>query len=241
MFTAFSKSVQKIRTAISLVNRYEATEPGMESVYRDLFLRELLFSGITDLFYPVGSAANHSLLYFVARCLRELQPQRVLELGAGQSTLLLDQAHRALGRDIEVMTIEHDPVWIRLIQPQVAHQIEFAMLKPRTVAGRQIEYYDHPMISSGPPIEFLLVDGPPGYPEGAGFSRMGALTIVENRIADDFIIVIDDAERHGEQVLFLEMISLLRRQGRRFRENSLKAIKSQLIVAAGRFERAAYF
>jgi hypothetical protein len=97
------------------------------------------------------------------------------------------------------------------------------------------------MITSGPPIEFLLVDGPPGYPQSASFSRMGALAIVENRIADDFAIVIDDAERRGEQALFLEMISLLRRQGRRFRENSLKAMKSQLIVAAGRFEQAAYF
>ncbi|MGC9587630.1 UNVERIFIED_CONTAM: hypothetical protein PVV62_27635, partial [Salmonella enterica subsp. enterica serovar Rissen] len=44
-----------------------APEPGLEAIYRDLFLRELKLLGEEDRFFPTGGAANYSLLYLILR------------------------------------------------------------------------------------------------------------------------------------------------------------------------------
>ena len=53
-------------------------------IYRDLFLRELARLGVEDGFYPIGGAANYSLLYLVLRAMTEFPVSSILEVGAGK-------------------------------------------------------------------------------------------------------------------------------------------------------------
>jgi hypothetical protein len=236
-----SKVINRLFATNALILKYNDTEPAMEAVYRDLFLRELRSVGIEDVFYPVGASGNHSLLYFITRCLRDLPVKHILELGAGQSTLLISKLRAALHADFDVATIEHDSGWADKIQAQIGHPLIRAALKAKTVGRFEIEYYDHPLISTGPEVDFLIIDGPPAYPDEQHLSRVGSLEIIEARLAKDFIIVIDDAQRRGEQTLVQGARSVLRRRGLAFKEASLRALKTQTVLASGIFSEAAFF
>jgi len=62
----------------------------MESVYQEIVQRELNRWKIEDNFYPVGGAANYSLFYIILRTVADFPLKKVVELGAGQTSLLLD-------------------------------------------------------------------------------------------------------------------------------------------------------
>ena len=229
---------EKLRGAMRVFNRRALTSPVLEPIYRDLFLRELSRANVEDVFYPVGSAANHSLLYLIARILRETPVRSVLELGAGQSTILLDRMRKPIARDIAIGTLEHDELWVKRVQADVAHSIYHAPLAPRK--GFTTPYYDHPLISEGPPIDFLIIDGPPATTR-TPLARLGAIDVIASRLASDFIIVIDDAERPGERQLGMEIERVLRKRGITFRQNMVRAAKSQIVIASGNFIPVAFF
>src|SRR5688572_14243674 len=100
-----------IRALGSLADDHERLNPAMEIVYRELFLKELREIDLPDKYYPVGSAASHGLMYFLIRLLRNWPVSHILELGAGQSTLLIDRVKQQLALSCAVETLEHDDRW----------------------------------------------------------------------------------------------------------------------------------
>jgi len=229
------------RTLNSLLADHRHINPSMEIVYRELFLRELRSIGLDDEYYPVGSAASHGFLYFLARTLRNLPVSRILELGAGQTTLLIDRVKRQLALDYEVETIEHDEQWAAEHQAAVQHPVIRAPLSPRTVEGHRIDYYSHPLLETGPPIDLLLVDGPPAHQRRIQFNRLGALDIVKTRLGADFIIAIDDSQRNGEQLLVERVRAVLEERGVAFRSGTIVAARKLTVIAGGRLLKASFY
>jgi hypothetical protein len=229
------------RALNSLLADHRHINPSMEIVYRELFLRELRRMEIDDEYYPVGSAASHGFLYFLARTLRTLPVNRILELGAGQTTLLIDRVRRKLGLDCEVETIEHDEQWAAEHQSSVQHRVTCAPLSSRTVEGHRIDYYSHQLIESGPPVDLLLVDGPPAHQRRIQFNRLGALDIVKTRLGTDFIIAIDDSQRNGEQLLVERVRAVLEERGDVFRTGTIVAARKLTVIAGGRLLKAAFY
>ena len=109
------------------------------------------------------------------------------------------------------------------------------------VNGYRINYYDLSVVGTGSSVDFLIIDGPPAASAEVRFSRMGSLDIIENRLMEDFIIVIDDVERKGEQALVAGVRSILRRRKCDYRGATIRAIKSQFIFASGKLKDASYF
>jgi hypothetical protein len=232
------KLKERLRGAMRVLDRYDVTRPSLEPIYRDLFLRELSRAGVEDVFYPVGAAANHSLLYLIARILRETSVRSVLELGAGQSTILLDRMKKAIARDIAIATLEHDEFWAARMQADVAHSIYHAPLASRN--GFTEPYYHHPLISEGPSVDFLIIDGPP-VTTRTPLARFAAIDLVASRLAADFVIIIDDADRSGERKLGSEAERVLKKGGIEFRRSMIRAAKSQIVIAAGKLMPVAFF
>lgn len=224
-----------------LARSHQLTNPALEIIYRDLFLRELHQVGLPDEYYPVGPAANHALLYFLARALRTLPVKRIMELGGGQSTILIDRMLHKLSLDLAVQTVEHDEVWARELVSSVRHQVLLAPLRPTVVEGHSIGYYSHPALVEGEAINLLVVDGPPSYGRDVRMNRIGALDLVRGRLASDFIVVIDDSERDAEQVLVRQVRESLTQQGRAFRGNTIVAAKRLTVFAGGDLLRASFF
>jgi hypothetical protein len=214
----------------------------MEIVYRELFLRDLSRLGLEDRYYPVGSAANHSLLYLITRCFMELPVSRVLEMGAGQSSILMSQLKDRLKKETAITTVEHDPQWAVRVESQVSHRVEIAALVPKTIEGYSISHYGGQYFDPSALYDFVLVDGPPAHGhKDMALNRIGAVELLEKNLAGSFVIIVDDAERRGEDVLVDLIRRKLRSKDRDFRETAIMAAKRQHVFAAGDCSGAVFF
>lgn len=236
-----SKVIQKLRDANILLHRYGVTDPSMEIIYRELFLRELALAGLSDDYYPVGGAANHGFLYLIARLLREFTFSGILELGAGQSSLLLSRLIEACHSRASVLTIEHEAFWARHIQDQVQHKVALAPLAPDTLDGHTISFYDLSRVEIPQATELFLIDGPPAHDVHIKYARLGAFRVVCELLRDDFVIIVDDTERAGEARLAELFLRELTRRRAAFKSNTVRASRCQTIIAGGRYIAAAYF
>jgi predicted O-methyltransferase YrrM len=209
---------------------------GRELVYQGIVHRELDRLGFGDTpFYPVRSAATYSYLYLLLRIAQELPPLRVLELGAGQSTVLLDRLARTL--PLTCVTLESDSDWLARVRADVALDVRHAPLVPLTIRGYASSVYDPQALSADERFNVLLVDGPRASPRR---SRWGALQFLE-RLEDDFLLVFDDAERRGELDTIGALLQVLDDRAVSYRTYLQRSINSQFLIATGRFQSALYF
>jgi predicted O-methyltransferase YrrM len=158
-----------------------------------IFSRDLSALGLPDASYPVGGAASGFLLYLCLRIAQFDGISKVLELGAGQSTLLFN-ALRKLGIVKEVTTVESDPYWFEHISRQVDHRVLLCPLKKQVIDGRPAVMYDLSKLSNET-FDFILVDGPPGT---SRWSRSQAVPLLKEHTEQEFVLVLDDAARRGE-------------------------------------------
>ena len=93
---------------------------GRELIYQGLVHRDLDRLGITTRFYPLRSAASYSYLYLLLRLVQDHDQLRILELGAGQSSLLLDQLSQHFA--LQLTSLEHDEGWADRITRQMNSQ-----------------------------------------------------------------------------------------------------------------------
>lgn len=213
------------------------TIPALEDSYRHLFLRELARLGEEDVYFPVGGAANYSLLYLILRIATTYRPPSVLDVGCGQTTILWDRLRR-LGCAGRVTTLENDPGWAAEIGRRVSHDVQVSPLRPVKAGGGTVETYDWDAARLAGPFHVIGVDGPMGRDRR---SRAGVLTLLDETLPEDFILFMDDAERVGEQ----ETVGLIHRRlgamKRDYAAGSLRAAKTQVVFAGGAFRGAVYF
>jgi len=234
--------LNKVRDIVYSLSAKSKTEPSSEAIYHYLFTRDLKNIGIADTFYPVGSAANYSLLYFILRCLRELNITNVLELGCGQSTLLIDKVKTKMNSSFDVCTVEHDDFWAKSMAQNVQHDIVSTGLAPIEVAGHAIDYYRlDEVFRENRKFDFVVVDGPPAYKEETKYARMGCVTIIDRCLAPDFVLVLDDTERDGEAAAVAACRDRLRGRGIEFQENQIVAAKRQHVFCSPKYAKAAFF
>jgi hypothetical protein len=183
---------------------------------------------------PLGWAANSSLLYLVARCINELKIGSVLELGVGQTTLLLDSLRSQRG--FELVSVEHDPEWCAHVQSKCEHAITLTSLRQRTYKG--ISYRGYGLELPMRKFDLIIVDGPPG---GAKWPRFDVVPLAATHLPEDFVIIMDDAERPGERRTGRKLLQQLDSCGIAYREARIRAAKTQLLVASGAMRLAASF
>lgn len=207
-----------------------------ELLYERMFSNALPRFGLENRYYPIKSAATYSLLYLLLRVVTELPAKSVVELGAGQSTLLLDALVEKFGLDL--LTLEHAGDWIEKISPRVDHPVRHAPLIEREVLGHRSEVYDFSAAGLPGHIDLLVVDGPVGR---RNRSRWGCLDLIGAHLGEDFVIIFDDAERKGELETIERALALLESLGRRFSVGITESTSSQCLIAGGKFSDAAYF
>ena len=216
-------------------------KPEMESVYQTLLRRDLQALGLRDEYYPVGGAANHGLLYLILRCFSDLELGNVLELGAGQTSILIDRLSQRFPRVRQVLTLEHDAFWAARVQKQIEHPILCGELRCDRVLGHKAYCYDWTLLPAETKFELLVIDGPIAADKGLEYARLGALEILPRLAERGFVVIVDDAERTGERLLGRAIAAALSDQGRRFKMGETLAAKRQIVIAGGEHVAAAYF
>lgn len=125
----------------------------------------------------------------------------VVECGSGFSTLRLAELVRERGG--RLVSLEHHDGWAQRVRRALAEaglaetaSVVLAPLEP----GEGLPWYGAEAVESLPEqIDLLLVDGPPAFDPGTGFSRHPALPRLLDRLAENALVVLDDIDRPGEQ------------------------------------------
>lgn len=217
---------------VSLLRPWHIGRDTSEIIHQGIFLDVTQKMGITTSFYPVGAAANYTFLYIIMRIILDGRIKNVLEIGAGQSTLLLDALRKT--REFNAFTIETNEEWHSIISAQVGHDVLLKPLSPVTLFGHKTLAYHH---KTDDKYDFLIIDGPHGTPRR---SRWAALDIIDRMMAEEFIIVFDDCERKGEQDTIRKAISLI--ENKRQISTSIKiGLKCQFIITTPGFNFVHYF
>jgi 16S rRNA G966 N2-methylase RsmD len=209
----------------------DGTVPTSELLYLQLFDKAVERARLKlPPLFPVGSAANAGLLYALFRLAWDFPDRQWLELGAGQSTLLLDALAKG-GRIAEALTLEHDAEWADRLRAQVTHTVQHAPLRQASVAGVTVPSYT---VTLDQRFDIVVVDGPIGTPRQ---SRWGALELLREHLADDFVVVFDDAERPGERDTIAKFLELYPATSHVF----IHAMKSQCLVFTEKYRAVASY
>lgn len=136
--------------------------------------------------------------------IQQYQPQTILELGGGISTLISGYAleQQQSGR---LISVDHSEQFSGITQQNVAqHQIsaliEFihAPLTPLKLGGETWEWYRVESLASPLEIDLLVVDGPPQHENPQPMVRYLALPLFFKRLQQGAFILMDDADREDE-------------------------------------------
>jgi len=205
--------------------------------------RELMFQGIVqrdlarlhviDDFYPLGGAASYALLYLLVRLLSEDRISTVIELGSGESTRLIDRVKTLGTRHV---CYENDPVWFERTKSRLA-SCDYRLRSLQRFRLDSIEYEWYGDVEPEP-FELLLVDGPVGT---ASLSRVGCWQLIESNPNRDYLIIIDDSTRPGEQATIDFLIERLKAKGDAPVLHRIESGNVPAVICSGRFEHVRYY
>lgn len=204
-----------------------------EIIYQSIFNTQCKRHSIECALYPVGAAANYSLLYLIVRILEENDITKIVELGSGQSTLLIDKLKSSGAKHY---CYEDNKYWFERMHGQLTDvDYRYGPLEECTYDGKKHKWYSNVELHD---FDLLIVDGPP---EVKAFSRFGCNQIIDANKNSDFIIVLDDTNRLGEQDTLNYIYKKLIRKGLDVSVSTISAAKRQTVITTGKYKGVSYY
>lgn len=184
-------------------------------------------------FNPGRWAAGYPMLYILYRIYNDIKPESILEFGLGESTKLAYQ-YQVSQPGVKLDIVEQDENWLNFFSNSTYDVRPNTVLLPltrRMVNGFEVKVYNNLLDSlPTPSYNLVVVDGPWGSER---FSRYQLVELVEqNRLASNFVILLDDYNRLGEQDTAQELRKLLRKKGIEFEEGIYSGAKQTLILCS---------
>ena len=190
-------------------------------------------------FIPTKGAATYSFLYILLLILDKIQPQNILEFGLGQTTKLTAQYAKFKNPNCNLQTIDHDENWINIMKEELPEAENINIIK-RDLESFDLnnsandKYYNLQEITENVQYDLIIIDGPFGF--NRTYPRTNILDLIPQNLANDFIIILDDAERIGEKntakLIFEKLDSNNIKYGKFYQEAS----KTQLIIYSEKYQ-----
>jgi predicted O-methyltransferase YrrM len=200
-------------TQVSVIQRLEAIEQTLNRAIDVLSSKvEALFSifSIIQLRHPLPAMGHWAISPDFARILVDVildrKPGLILELGSGVSTLLCGYCLERNGHGA-IVSIEHEDEFVRAAAENIRkHSLDqfvrviYAPLREITLRRRSYRWYDKDSFMDkirAQKVDVLIVDGPPA--KIGEDARYPAIPMLFDRLADQAIVLVDDARRPDER------------------------------------------
>jgi hypothetical protein len=141
----------------------------------------------------------------------------IVECGGGISTFYIARLLKERGGHL--YTIEHEEFWANFITEKLKEEnidgfasVIFAPLVSTELGLEGNYWYDTEILKEkffDKKIDMVLVDGPPAYKDNIKYARYPAAPYFHQFMADDYTIILDDANRLGEQEIMKKWESYL--------------------------------
>ncbi len=155
-------------------------------------------------FSPSGWAAGYQYLYVLYRVLNEKRPQRILDLGLGQTSLLIAQ-YASAHPEVEHIIVESNEEWIKFFMnanslPENSRiiKLDYTMQDFPGAAAPVRVYAGFKEALKNKVFDFISIDAPYGG-DMKDFSRVDVLDIIPDGIAPSYVIMFDDTDRTPEK------------------------------------------
>lgn len=236
---SFYAETARLRAEISaLRNQLCAVEKSaMEAVWANVFHDTVCQSDwLTDkAFWPGRAALGYQAMYAAYRILNEIKPRHILELGLGQSTKLISQYVRHAS-DATHFVVENNQEWIDFFKnvytPPRTTEIVRLDWKIVPYKDGEVRIFDgFKERFGGEKFDFILVDAPLGA-DMKQYSRIDVLELLPECLEKDFVILIDDTDRSGEQNTVAEIRRVLCENGVAHREGSYNGLKNSTVICS---------
>ncbi|GHU58977.1 hypothetical protein FACS1894133_4760 [Clostridia bacterium] len=181
-------------------------------------------------FSPGRWAVGYPFLYVLYRVLNEIRPKSVLELGVGQSTRVTAQYANAFG-DVSHTAVDHDPVWLDFFAKSCDFVTNTNLTTLKLIKPDCYAYDDFGSVALGRKFDLILIDAPFGHSASAGAAvRTDILPFVPDCLAENFVIIVDDFERAGEQAMFGKLMAKLDGAGVAHTESLYQGSKDTVLM-----------
>jgi len=152
-----------------------------------------------------GWAISPELASTLVTLIRTHEPNVIVELGSGASTIIMGYAveQRGSGR---VISLDHSEKYRAKTQRQLADhalqhwtEVRHAPLTSIEQRGTTWSWYDLDAIDGDLTIDMVVIDGPPR--ETGPMARYPAVPALYEYLSEDAVIVLDDAYRDDEKAM----------------------------------------
>jgi predicted O-methyltransferase YrrM len=126
--------------------------------------------------------------------------QSIVECGSGYSTVYMARLIRQRESAATILTVDHDPVFAASTRGSLEREglgDIVTIIEAPLVDG----WYDTAPIPEIASIDLLVVDGPPAFSDPLSRARERAMDHFAPSLTPDSTVVLDDANRAGEQAV----------------------------------------
>ncbi len=152
-----------------------------------------------------GWAASPDFLKVLVRLIYQNRPTTIVELGSGASTFICANVLRNLKHG-KILSFDNNESYANQTQEQLElhgladyASVTYAGLKETTLGGEKWMWYDTDKFKDIDKIDLLTVDGPPARTQR--FARYPAVPVLFDKLADNALILLDDAKREEETAI----------------------------------------
>lgn len=189
---------------------------------------------------PGGGAVDYAFLYTLFRVLNMIKPNNILEFGLGQSSKVIHQ-YANFNNGKSAITVEHDKDWIDCFvnSKEGDYQVRTKQLDLEYVIYKGIKtlsYHNCHKTFEGHKFDLVLVDGPFGFEPNTHYSRSQIIDIAKDCLSPDFVIIIDDYDRLGEQETAQEVMQQLSQKRIPYFSIVFGGIKKHMVIASSTYK-----
>lgn len=185
-------------------------------------------------------AGNYSFFYVLNRILMDYKPKSILDLGLGESSKFISSYLDNYLLDTRHIIVEQNKEWINSFQDKVLlskrSTIVHCPLKETEIKGFLSNSYDGFREKITEKFDLYIVDGPFGSDR---FSRYDIISIVDKlELKDQFIIMLDDTNRKGEQDTLIDILYSLKTKNIKYYLGEYKGTKAVTLLVSENYRFA---
>lgn len=182
-------------------------------------------------------AGNYSFFYTLHRVLTDFKPKNILELGLGESSKFISKYIEFYLPETKHLITEHDEVWIEILTRKFSFsnrtQIKKMDLGNKIIESEQVICYEGFEHVFNEFYDLIVIDAPFGSER---YSRYDIIPYIEKHNFDcDFVIILDDTNRIGEQDTLAVILKLLSIKRNDIYYQTFSGNKSSTIITNKKF------
>jgi hypothetical protein len=228
------------RIAEQIKDQHNITKGILDEIYWSTVFNSAIAGSswlINQSFNPGRWAAGYPMLYILFRIYDDIKPINVIEFGLGESSKIGFQYNK-MYPDTTFTIIEQDKNWMDFFSNRnydIRSKTIILDIEESNINGYNVFSYKGLLEVIGRrKFDVFIVDGPWGSEH---YSRYDIVYFLENDlINEDFVIVMDDCERLGEQETFVKLKELFRKKEVEYFEGVYSGMKKTSILCSKKFK-----